>query len=56
MDSNDVKITITTSSINARQGEAEIDWFAGRVVELAHETLSNSSIEVEVVKHRLVRR
>jgi hypothetical protein len=34
----------------------ETDAFAARVVELAHDMLSNSGIEVEVVKHRLVRR
>ena len=56
MDSHDAKITVTTSSINGRQGESEIDIFAARVVELAHEMLSNSSIEVDVQKHRFVRR
>ncbi len=56
MDSNDVTITVTTSSTNGRQGEAEIDAFAARIVELAHDMLSDSGIEVVILKHRLVRR
>ena len=56
MDSHDAKITVTTSSINGRQGETEIDAFAARIVELAHDMLSDSRIEVDVIKHRLVRR
>lgn len=56
MDSSNVKITVTTSSINGRQGEAEIDAFAARIVDLAHDMLSDSGVEVDVIKHRLVRR
>ena len=55
MDSHDAKITVTTSSVNGQQGEAEIDAFAANVLELAHEMLSNSYVEVDIIKHRLVR-
>ena len=54
MDSHDVTITITTGSINGRQGEEEIDTFAAQIIELVEEMLSHSRIEVDVNKHRRV--
>ncbi len=55
MDSNDTEITIKTGSINGRQDESEIDAFVDQVLKLANAVLSNSTIEVDIVKHRLVR-
>ena len=54
-DSNSCNITIRTSSINGRQNESEIDIFVQRVIDLAHETLSASTIEVTSEKARLMR-
>ncbi len=52
MDSNDVVITITTMSLNGEQSEDELDTFIRRVVGLSKD-LSQSSVTVDVVKHRL---
>ncbi|KKM90341.1 hypothetical protein LCGC14_1239650 [marine sediment metagenome] len=54
-DSNSCSITIKTSSINGRQNESEIDIFVQRIVDLAHETLSASTIEVQSQKVRQIR-
>ena len=54
VDTNNVTITVKTSSVNAKQGEAEVDAFAARVNELAHEMLSHSRTEVHIDKHRIV--
>lgn len=52
MDSFDVTITTTTSSINGQQSETEIDLFVLGVLRLAGK-LSHSSVEVSVMKHQL---
>lgn len=54
MDSNDTKITITTGSINGQQTETEIEVFVRHVTDLAHQVLSNSTIKIDIVKHRII--
>ena len=55
MDSNDVTIIIKTGSINGMQIEEEIDIFAREVKTLAKEILCNSTLEIDITKHRIIR-
>lgn len=52
MDSNNVTITITTSSINGQQEREEVQQFADNVRILANKLLSNSFLEITIQEHQ----
>lgn len=54
IDSNDVMITIRTSSINTLETDQAIDKFVDAVIILGRE-LTKSVIEIDVEKHRIIK-
>ena len=55
MDSYDVTITIKTSSINGKENGEDIKKFTDIVLEVANKTLTHSTLEIDITKHRLIR-
>ena len=55
MDSYDVTITIKTASINGMENGEDIKKFTDVVLEVANKTLTRSTLEIDIVKHRLIR-
>ncbi|KKN15973.1 hypothetical protein LCGC14_0980610 [marine sediment metagenome] len=55
MDSYDVTITIKTTSINGKENGEDIKKFTDIVIEVANKTLTRSTLEIDIVKHRLIR-
>ena len=55
MDSYDVTIVIKTSSINGRENGEAIEKFTDIVFEVVKQTLTESTIDVDITKHRLLR-
>ena len=53
-EANYVTIIITSTSVNAKQNEEEVDLFAKQIEKLALHTLSYSSTEIVIKKHRRV--
>ena len=55
MDSYNVTIVIKTTSVNGLENGANIKEFTEIVLEAASTTLTNSALEIDITKHRLIR-